>query len=231
MVEDRLPPWWEPVYYCSAPTPFTFLHRDPRRHSRRAPCGQPRREQARDREQHRRGQKNARIRRADLEGERRQPASKHQRTERPGQQARSQTKRPAAGQQAYLSGGRTEGHPDPDLLRALAHGVGEHTVQTQCGEQQRHSREGCPSARARIARGWFPGRRLRSSGAARCTTSSGSSAATRRARPRECALAEARSRRPVRAPSSGCPRTDDGRDRRRASALRTRRASRRPRRR
>ena len=53
----------------------------------------------------------------------------------------------------------------------------------------------------------------------------------RRARPRASARAEARLPRPARAPSSGCRRTDDGRDRRPASALRRRRARRRPRRR
>lgn len=43
--------------------------------------------------------------------------------------------------QAYLSRSRPKGHPNPNLLRALAHGVREHPVQTQGREQHRYTRE------------------------------------------------------------------------------------------
>ena len=120
--------------------------------------------------------------------------------------------------QTYLGGRCAEGHPDPDLLRALAHGVGEHTVQTQCGEQQRHCLRTPSSARARIARDWTPDRRRLSAGQPGPRPVPDRSSRRRRARPPESSLAEAELRRHVRAPSCGYSRTDDERDTRRASS-------------
>ena len=83
------------------------------------------------------------IRRTDLEYEQRQPASEDQgaadannETDRQYQSGLPQHSH------AHLSGGRPERHPDPDLLRPLAHRVGEHAVEAQRGEHQRHPREG-----------------------------------------------------------------------------------------
>ena len=117
---------------------------DSGRHPRGAPCGQPRREEAGDGEQHYCDEKDSRIRGTNAKGERCKPTPEHQRSDCPAQQPCSQDDaRLTQYRELYPCGGRAERDPEPDLLCALAHAVRKHTVEANCREQQRHSCEGC----------------------------------------------------------------------------------------
>ena len=127
---------------CEASGSVPFVHRDSRRHSRGTPRGQPRREEACRREQHGRGQQDSRVRGTDFKSEQRQPAPEHERTDRPGEEARSEHDAGLSQHhQAYPSGRCAKGDPDPDFPGALPHRVGDDTVQTQCRKQQSHAGE------------------------------------------------------------------------------------------
>ena len=101
---------------------------------------------------------------------------------------------------------RAERHPDPDLLRALAHRVREHAVQTDGREHQRHACKGAHQDERESLDGSLP----------RPTTSVIGCRAIhdqfridrrdrRRARPGAiCSGGSRRRRRPVSTPSSGC---------------------------
>ena len=196
------------------------LYRRTWRHSRRAAGRQPRRAKTRDCQDRCGCREDTRIPRTDLEDERGQPASENQGARETGHDTRCQheTGLPQH-ESANLSAGRSEGHSDPDLPSAQSHRVRKHTVEADGGERQRHRGERARSTSANRSR---PTPRPTTSviGAARCTRVQDPCQRRRDGRRGAGSPANRRWRRPASAPSSGCGRTGDGRNRQRRKAFR-----------